>query len=42
MTREYKMGMLDPTREVSKYERQMRFKRRKEVLKGIIKIKAGK
>lgn len=42
MTREYKLGLLDPTREVSKYEQQMRFKKRKEMLRGIVKIKVGK
>eukprot|EP00347_Sterkiella_histriomuscorum_P015162 403358083 len=42
VTREFKLGLLDPTREVSRYEQQMRFKRRKELIKGTIKIKAGR
>ncbi|CDW74240.1 UNKNOWN [Stylonychia lemnae] len=41
VTKEFKLGMLDPMREVTKYEQQMRFKKRKDLLKGTIKIKAG-
>mmetsp|Transcript_21426 Transcript_21426/g.20596 ORF Transcript_21426/g.20596 Transcript_21426/m.20596 type:complete len:93 (-) Transcript_21426:41-319(-) len=41
ITKEYKFGVLDPMREVSKYEQQMRYKKRKEVLKSIIKARVA-
>jgi len=33
VTREFKLGVMDPSRDVAKYEQQMRYKRRKELLR---------
>ena len=34
VTKEHRMGVLDPTREATKYERQIRYKKRREMLLG--------
>ena len=39
VTREHKVGKLDPTKQATKYERQLRYKRRKEMLNGTNKLK---
>jgi len=35
--KEYKMGALDPSKDTSKYEQKLMFKRRKEILKNFMK-----
>lgn len=37
VTREYKMGALDPTKDMSKFEQKQMFKKRKEMLRNQMK-----